>query len=102
MKSKLIYFIFGFILSLSIMFFIRKNKTTPNIREPDIKEIVKDSLIRDSIYLENDSIVKEIQYIKIEHEKEISAIMDNSDSANFKFFTEYIKNYNNQRAIENN
>lgn len=96
MKNKLIYFIFGFIFSLSIIFFIRKDKTIPDIREPDIKEIVRDSLIRDSIYLVNDSIVTKIKYVEKEYNEEVSTIMSNSDSSNLEFFSRYIENYNNK------
>lgn len=96
LKSKLIYFIFGFIVSLSIIFFLREEKNTTHINEPYIKEIIKDSIIRDSIYLANDSIITKIEYIEKEYNEEMSNIMSNSDSINFVIFSEYIKDYNNQ------
>lgn len=97
-------YIICFILIITLIIVVIFSKHNSVIESPSIvnTEIIKDSLIRDSIKVLNDSIVTKIKYIKIEHEKEVSTIMDNSDSANFKFFTEYIENYNNQRAIKNN
>ncbi len=62
-------------------------------RKPEQIIIDRDSIIRDSIYVVNDSIVEKIKYITIEHEKEISNIMSNDDSTNMVLFSEYIDNY---------
>lgn len=61
---------------------------------PNVQEIVRDSLIRDSIYIVNDSIVEKIKYIDKEYDEKVYTIMSSSDSINFYFFVEYIKNYN--------
>lgn len=61
---------------------------------PNVQEIVRDSLIRDSIYTVNDSIVEKIKYIDKEYDEKVYTIMSSSDSINFYFFVEYIKNYN--------
>lgn len=68
------------------------SKRDPSI--PNAQEIVRDSLIRDSIYIVNDSIVEKIKYIDKEYDEKVSTIISSSDSINFCFFVEYIKNYN--------
>lgn len=67
-----------------------------------VQEIVRDSIIRDSIYIVNDSIVEKIKYIDKEYDEKVSTIMSSSDSINLCFFSEYIDRYNNQRATKNN
>jgi hypothetical protein len=69
-------------------------------RKPETVIIDRDSIIRDSIYIVNDSIVEKIKYITIEHEKEVSDIMSNDDSTNMVLFSKYIDNY--QRSTTNN
>ena len=69
---------------------------------PNVQEIVRDSIIRDSIYIVNDSIVEKIKYIDKEYDEKVSTIMSSSDSINLCFFSEYIDRYNNQRATKNN
>lgn len=61
---------------------------------PNVQEIVRDSIIRDSIYIVNDSIIEKIKYIDKEYDEKVSTIMSSSDSINLCLFTEYIKNYN--------
>lgn len=72
--------------------------------EPNYKEEVvkKDSLVRDSIYKQNDSIKTEISNIEKEYNAKVSNILSSSDSINLCFFSEYIDNYNNKRAASNN
>lgn len=71
---------------------------------PDYKEEVvkKDSLVRDSIYKENDSIKTEISNIEKEYDKKVSNILSNSDSINLCLFSEYIEYYNNKRTASDN
>ena len=70
------------------------------VNPPHIEEIKKDSLFRDSINVSNDSIKSEIKDINDNYEKEVSIIMSSSDSINLLFFSKYIEDYNNRRAIE--
>lgn len=70
----------------------RKNFYNP----PDTEEIKKDSIIRDSIYIINDSIRTEIKYIKEQYKKDSTAIMSANDSMLLDVFTRYIEDYNNK------
>ena len=85
---------------LIIYLLIPKKETT--VFPPNVQEIVRDSIIRDSIYIVNDSIVEKIKYIDKEYDEKVSTIMSSSDSINLCFFSEYIDRYNNQRATKNN
>ena len=67
--------------------------------EPSIsksEELQKDSIIRDSIYIVNDSIRTEIKYIKEQRKKDSVSIMSANDSVLFDVFTRYIEDYNNK------
>jgi hypothetical protein len=66
---------------------------------PDVEIITKDSIIRDSIYIINDSIRTEIFYLEQKYDKETTAIMSSSDSVNLEFFTRYLEDY--KRSTEN-
>lgn len=69
---------------------------------PNVQEVVRDSIIRDSIYIVNDSIVEKIKYIDKEYDEKVSTIMSSSDSINLCIYAEYINRYNNQRAVKDN
>lgn len=69
---------------------------------PIVQEVVRDSIIRDSIYIVNDSIVEKIKYIDKEYDEKVSTIMSSSDSINLCIYAEYINRYNNQRAVKDN
>lgn len=80
-----------------IGYFYRENpKPSP---PPNIETITRDSIIRDSIYIINDSIRTEILYLEQKYDKETTAIMSNSDSVNLEFFTRYLEDY--KRSTEN-
>lgn len=66
---------------------------------PNIESLTKDSIIRDSIYIINDSIRTEILYVEQKYDKETTAIMSSSDSVNLEFFTRYLEDY--KRSTEN-
>ena len=66
---------------------------------PNIETITRDSIIRDSIYIINDSIRTEILYLEQKYDKETTAIMSSSDSVNLEFFTRYLEDY--KRSTEN-
>lgn len=94
----------GLILYVLVSSILILNTEKPvNIEEvnpPHIEEIKKDSLFRDSINVSNDSIKSEIKDINDNYEKEVSIIMLSSDSINLLFFSKYIEDYNNGRAIK--
>lgn len=72
-------------------------KPSPVItQDVPIKEIVRDSIIRDSIYIINDSIRTEIKYIKEQHTKDSSNLISANDSVLFDTFSRYIEDYNNK------
>lgn len=60
---------------------------------PNEEGLTRDSIIRDSIYIINDSIRTEIIYLEQKYDKETTVIMSNSDSLNLVFFTEYLNDY---------
>lgn len=73
-----------------------------NIKVPTNKEIIRDSLVRDTLYHTKDSITTKIINIRESYEKEKSAIMANDTTADMQFFTDYINHYNNSRTTKNN
>ena len=46
-----------------IIIYLSIPKRDSNPSTPNVQEIVRDSIIRDSIYIVNDSIVEKIKYI---------------------------------------
>lgn len=73
-----------------------------NIKVPTSKEIIRDSLVRDTLNHAKDSLTTRIIDIKESYEKEKSAIMANDTTADMQFFTDYINHYNNSRTTKNN
>jgi hypothetical protein len=73
------------------------NNRTPTIpQDPQIKEIVRDSLIRDSIFIVNERIKREIVYVKEQYKKDSIDIMSASDSVLLSKFSAYIEEYNSK------
>lgn len=68
------------------------------VSQPDIiiKEIVRDSLIRDSIFIEIEKVRREIVYVEKEFTKDSANIMSADDSTLLSSFSRYIENYNNK------
>jgi hypothetical protein len=65
--------------------------------------IVKDSIIREVITKENEVIKWKIKNVEKHYDKEVSTILSNTDSANLIYFSNYIRQYQNQqRTTENN
>lgn len=91
MKNKIIL-ILCFICVFWAGYFCRMY-TVNNIIPPNPQIIIKDSIIRDSIYIINDSIKLEIKYIEKEHNEEVSNIISNTDSSNLVFFTRFLENF---------
>jgi hypothetical protein len=64
--------------------------------------IIKDSIIRETIVKENEVIHLKIENVEKRYDQEVSTILSNSDSANFIYFSDYIRQYKNlNRTIEN-
>jgi hypothetical protein len=73
------------------------NNRTPTIpQDPPIREIVRDSLIRDSIFIVNERIKREIVYVKEQYKKDSTDIMSASDSVLLSKFSAYIEEYNSK------
>lgn len=85
-----------------IIIYLSIPKRDSNPSTPNVQEIVRDSIIRDSIYIVNDSIVEKIKYIDKEYDEKVSTIMSSSDSINLCFFSEYIDRYNDRRTVKDN
>lgn len=65
--------------------------------------IIKDSIIRDEIIKENEVIKWKIKDAEKQYDKEVSTILSNTDSANLIYFSNYIRQYQNQqRTAANN
>ena len=87
----------AFIIGIVIGYFFKEEPQ--KVPPPNNDIIIKDSIIRDSIYIINDSIRTEILYLEQKYDKETTAIMSSSDSVNFEFFTRYLEDY--KRSTEN-
>ena len=85
--KAILYVGFGVIIG----YYLPKNAT-----KIEFKEITRDSIIRDSIYLANDSIITKIQYIEKQYDEKIDIIYNSNDSVQLQLFTKYINNYNNK------
>lgn len=77
-------FVIGFLLS---------NKPIESTPDVPIIEIVRDSIIRDSIFIVNDRIKEDIGHIKEQYTKDSVDIMSASDSMLFGSFSRYIEDY---------
>ena len=95
-KSFLVLLLICILEAITIGFLI-KDKLTP-VTPPDVPkiEIVRDSIIRDSIFIVNERIKKEIVYIEKQFEEDSANIMSASDSVLFDSFSRYIEDYNNK------
>ena len=68
------------------------SKQHPEI-QCDTVLIVKDSIIRDSIFIENQIIKEKIKYVEKEFSKEMDSVNNLNDTSMYNFFTEYISDY---------
>lgn len=93
----IICFIIGIVVT-SIYF----NSTNKTVINQDLTSEL-DSLVRldslnkvmiDSLYTLIDSSSAKIQYIKVEYEKKLDTITDQSVSADIEFFRDYLSNFN--------
>ena len=92
-KRLLILLILCLVEAFIIGYLVQRPKTPPNV---PIKEIIRDSIIRDSIIIVNEKIKKEIVYIEKQANKDSSDIMSANDSVLLSKFSRYIEDYNNK------
>ena len=90
------------IICLAIYLIFYKSKPIKIPQEPQVIELVRDSIIRDSIYINNEVIKTEIKYIKEQFKQDSIDIMSANDSMLYSTFTDYINNYNNRFFNHNN
>lgn len=95
--TKKVLLIISVLEALVIGYLLFDRQRTP-VNPPDVPviEIVRDSLIRDSIFIEIEKIEKQIVYIKEEFEQDSANIMSANDSVLFSSFSRYIEDYNNK------
>ena len=95
--TKKILLIISVLEALVIGYLLFDKQRTP-VNPPDVPviEIVRDSIIRDSIFIEIEKIEKQIVYIKEEFEQDSANIMSANDSVLFSSFSRYIEDYNNK------
>lgn len=95
--TKKVLLIISVLEALVIGYLLFDKQRTP-VNPPDVPviEIVRDSLIRDSIFIEIEKIEKQIVYIKEEFEQDSANIMSADDSVLFSSFSRYIEDYNNK------
>ena len=79
-----------------IGYLISNRNSHSGVREITTEEAKRDSIVRDSIYIINDSIRTEIKYIKEQYKKDSTVVMSNNDSILFDIFSRYIEDYNNK------
>ena len=95
--TKKILLIISVLEALVIGYLLFDRQRTP-VNPPDVPviEIVRDSIIRDSIFIEIEKIEREIVYIKEEFKQDSTNIMSANDSVLFSSFSRYIEDYNNK------
>lgn len=81
--------VIGYLLS-------ERNKIISQTQDVPIKEIVRDSIIRDSIFIEIEKIKKEYIYINEQYKKDSIDIMSANDSVLLDSFSRYIEDFNNK------
>lgn len=96
MDKKVLILVIVCILEAFVIGLLLSRKEEAPVNPPDVPiiEIVRDSLIRDSIYIEIEKIQTQIVYIKEEYKQDSTDIMSASDSMLFSKFSRYIEDYN--------
>ena len=101
--NKILIDIFLMIASFLIGYVLGKHNSEKIVIPSIPVTIVKDSIIREQFIQENEVIKWKIKNVEKRHDKEVSIILSNTDSANLIYFSDYIRQYqNNQRAVKNN
>ena len=92
-----------FIIVGIIFIIVRIVQLDNNIKSiPSNKEIIRDSLVRDTLNHTKDSLTIKIVKIRETYEDKKAIIMSNDTSADIQFFTNYIDHYNNSGTTEDN
>lgn len=103
LRTVLAWLIKLFIIVGIIFIIARIEQLNNNIQSiPSNKEIIRDSLVRDTLNHTKDSLTIKIVKIRETYEDKKAIIMSNDTSADIQFFTNYINRYNNSGTTENN
>ena len=103
LRTVLSWLIKLFIIVGIIFIIVRIEQLSNNIQSiPSNKEIIRDSLVRDTLNHTKDSLTIKIVKIRETYEDKKAIIMSNDTSADIQFFTNYINHYNNSGTTENN
>lgn len=96
MDKKVLILVIVCVLETFVIGLLLNRKEEVPVNPPDVPiiEIVRDSLIRDSIYIEIEKIQTQIVYIKEEYKQDSTDVMSASDSMLFSKFSRYIEDYN--------
>ena len=103
LRMVLAWLIKLFIIVGIIFIIVRIEQLNNNIQSiPSNNEIIRDSLVRDTLNRTKDSLTIKIVKIRETYEDKKAIIMSNDTSADIQFFTNYINHYNNSGTTENN
>ena len=103
LRTVLAWLIKLFIIVGILFIIIRIEQLNNNIQSvPSNKEIIRDSLVRDTLNRTKDSLTIKIVKVRETYEDKKAIIMSNDTSADIQFFTNYINHYNNSGTTENN
>lgn len=103
LRTVLAWLIKLFIIVGILFIIVRIEQLNNNIQSiPSNKEIIRDSLVRDTLNHTKDSLTIKIVKIRETYEDKKAIIMSNDTSADIQFFTNYINHYNNSETTENN
>lgn len=103
LRTVLAWLIKLFIIVGIIFIIVRIEQLSNNIQSiPSNKEIIRDSLVRDTLNHTKDSLTIKIVKIRETYEDKKAIIMSNDTSADIQFFTNYINHYNNSGTTKNN
>lgn len=97
-RSSTIILVLVCLLEALVIGYLISNRTQPPVipQDPQIVEIVRDSLVRDSIFIVNERIKREIVYVNEQYKKDSLDIMSASDSVLLSKFSAYIEEYNSR------
>lgn len=103
LRTVLSWLIKLFIIVGIIFIIVHIEQLNNNIQSvPSNKEIIRDSLVRDTLNHTKDSLTIKIVKVRETYEDKKAIIMSNDTSADIQFFTNYINHYNNSGTTENN
>lgn len=103
LRTVLSWLIKLFIIVGILFIIIRIEQLNNNIQSvPSNKEIIRDSLVRDTLNHTKDSLTIKIVKVRETYEDKKAIIMSNDTSADIQFFTNYINHYNNSGTTKNN